>query len=84
MSYTDSTPPSAFSGSLTTAIAGETGETFDKIAYSVYSDTSTWNSWTDWASNNALDYQNTKDFSSRAIQITAYWPTILPTDDTDD
>ena len=83
MSYTDSTPPTAWTGDLRSAIAGETGATVPKVSYAVYTDSSTWSGWETWAEQNALDYDNTSNYSSRAIQVTAYWPTILA-DFTDD
>lgn len=83
MSFTDASPPVAYSGSLTEAIAGTN---FAKVEYALYDDSSTWNDWVDWAKQNAIDFDNTKDYSSRALQIVANWPTIpgdVPVDNAD-
>lgn len=76
MSYTDATPPAAYSGDLRMAIAGETGAVLPKVQYALYESTTTWGNWVDWAEQNALDFQNTKDYSGRALQIVGNWPTI--------
>lgn len=81
-SYTDATPPAAFTGSLRVGIAGETGAVLPKVQYALYTDSTTWDNWTSWAKQNALDFQNTIDYSSRALQIVGNWPTI-PGDYTD-
>lgn len=65
--YTDATPPTAFTGDLREAIPGETGANVPKVQYALYSDTTTWDAWVTWAEQNALDFENTTQYSSRAI-----------------
>lgn len=72
--YTDSTPPVAYSGSLTTAIAGINAGDTPRVAYALYEDATTWSAWVDWAKTNAyvitdpadhvMDYEK---YTSRAL-----------------
>jgi len=80
--YTDSTPPTAYSGSLTTAIAGINAGDTPRVSYALYEDATTWSAWVEWAKVNAyvvetdghiMDYNK---YTSRALQMVGYWPTM--------
>ena len=70
--YTDSTPPATHTGSLKTGLSGSnTG-----VKYALYEDTATWDAWYDWAQVNGFDDTGYTTYSSRALRIVGYWPTM--------
>ena len=70
--YTDSTPPTDYTGSLATAIGGKDSG----IKYMLYEDTATWDAWYDWAVTNGFSDTGFKTYSSRALKIVGHWPTM--------
>ena len=72
MYYTDSTPPATYTGSMKTGISGSnTG-----VKYALYEDTATWDAWYDWANVNGYDNTGSTTYSSRALRLVGYWPTM--------
>jgi hypothetical protein len=74
--YTDSTPPVAYTGTYEVGIAGATTAATPYIKYALYKDDTTWNAWSEWAVLNALEFDRTTKYSSIALQIIGYWPTM--------
>jgi len=70
--YTDSTPPASYTGSLKTGISG----TNTGIRYALFEDTATWDAWNDWATVNAYSDTALKTYTSRALNMVGYWPTM--------
>ena len=70
--YTDSTPPAAYTGSLKTGISG----TNTGIRYALFEDTATWDAWNDWATVNAYSSTGRTNYTSRALNMVGYWPTM--------
>ena len=76
--FTDSTPPAAYTGTYTTAIAGKAAGAVDRMQYALWQDDVTWDAWVSWAKQNSYNdgtnrYEN---FSSWALSIRGYWSTI--------
>ena len=70
--YTDTTPPAAYTGDMKTGISGSnTG-----IKYALYEDTATWDAWSDWATTNGYSSTGRTTYSSRALNMVGYWPTM--------
>ena len=74
--YTDTTPPTAFLGTLKTGIAGFSSAAPDRIKYALYDDATTFAAWLTWAPQNAYDNNAMNNYSTRALQINGYWPTM--------
>ena len=70
--YTDTTPPAAYTGSMKTGISG----TNTGIKYALYEDTATWDAWYDWATVNGYSDTGRKNYTSRALNLVGYWPTM--------
>lgn len=78
VSYTDSTPPADYTGTMNVAIAGITSADPPRVMYALYEDATTWNAYYDWAKVNAfvpdadvhpnhvMDYNK---YSSRVLKI---------------
>lgn len=86
--YTDSTPPLATIGALSTGINGCKGDlcdaetlatvdsSLDRVQYALYEDSATWTAWTAWAQDNVFNPEQLDKYSATALQIVGKWDTI--------
>ena len=73
---TDSTPPTAYPGSLQTGVAGFTNSDAPLVQYMLYEDSTVWDAWYTWAEGNAYNTDGKTKYSERAIQIKGKWPSL--------
>ena len=70
--FTDSTPPTDFTGQLESVFSGANSG----IEYMLYTDQTVWDPWVDWAQVNGFSADGFTKYSSRALKIVGYWPTM--------
>ena len=70
--FTDSTPPTDFTGDLANVFSGANSG----IEYMLYEDKVVWDPWYDWAQVNGFSADGFENYSSRALKIVGHWPTM--------